>query len=153
MCFSHSLLILTDRYAYINISLYGNSYITAAKETWQLLKHKGIDALINDSLVNICWTIGSYVVATLCGLFSYIYLKKTDPEYIEANGGYFSVILLYSFGLGFNISMALGAGSIGSGVSTFFVALAEDPQVVAQRDPELFELIRRTYPDVINAVG
>lgn len=98
-------------------------------------------------------TIGAYVVATLCGLFAYIYLKKTDPSYIEQNGNYFSVILLYSFGLGLNICLALGSGSIGSGVSTFFVALAEDPQILGERDPELFAMIQRTYPDVVNAVG
>ena len=43
-----------------NIALYGNSFVTASKETWQLVKQKGIDALINDSLINTVWTFGSY---------------------------------------------------------------------------------------------
>lgn len=33
------------------LALYGKSYIPAAKDTWRLLKDRGIDALVNDSLV------------------------------------------------------------------------------------------------------
>ncbi|KAF7964692.1 hypothetical protein HWV62_4171, partial [Athelia sp. TMB] len=42
-----------NRYAYIEISLYGKPYIPAAKDTWRLFKDRGIDALINDSLVSM----------------------------------------------------------------------------------------------------
>jgi hypothetical protein len=34
-------------------ALYGKAYIPAAKDTWHLLTDRGIDALINDSLVGI----------------------------------------------------------------------------------------------------
>lgn len=40
-----------NKYAYIEIALYGKSYLPAAKDTWRLMKDRGIDALINDSLV------------------------------------------------------------------------------------------------------
>ena len=39
-----------NKYAYIEIALYGKSYIPAAKDTWRLMKDRGIDALINDSI-------------------------------------------------------------------------------------------------------
>jgi hypothetical protein len=61
-------------------------------------------------------------------------------------------VVLYAFGLGINIALALGSGSIGSGVSTLFVGLAEDPQVLAHKDPALFEAIRVQYPQVVTAV-
>lgn len=32
-------------------ALYGKAYIPAAKDTWRLMKDRGIDALVNDSLV------------------------------------------------------------------------------------------------------
>lgn len=54
--------------------------------------------------------------------------------------------LPYSVVLGLNIALALGSGSIGTGCTTMFVCLAEDPQVVAQRDPQLFEALRQAYP-------
>ena len=46
-----SLVEWFNKYAYIEISLYGKAYIPAAKDTWRLMKDRGIDALINDSLV------------------------------------------------------------------------------------------------------
>lgn len=94
-----------NRYAYIEIALYGKSYITAAKDTWRLLKDRGtssllsslfqqwakagdvfkaltrelwsigIDALVNDSLVSMTLTWGAYVVGISCSLFGYLYLK------------------------------------------------------------------------------
>lgn len=39
-----------------------------------------------------------------------------------------------------------------AGVSTVFVGLAEDPLILAERDPQLFEQIRRTYPKVVISV-
>lgn len=58
----------------------------------------------------------------------------------------------YSFVIGFFVAHTLGYGAISSGVSTIFVGLAEDPQALAQQDPELFEHIRVHYPKVVQAV-
>lgn len=43
-----SVIILIRRAA-----LYGKPYITAAKDTWRMFKDRGIDALVNDSLVSM----------------------------------------------------------------------------------------------------
>ncbi|SJX60021.1 related to PNS1-Protein of unknown function [Sporisorium reilianum f. sp. reilianum] len=142
-----------NRYAYINIALYGNGYIAAAKETWSLLKDRGIDALINDSLVNIVFNCGAFIVGLLTALFAFIYEQKTNPQYLQNDSGYYSIVLLVAFGLGFNIALSVGAGSIASGVSTYFVALAEDPYVLQGKNPELFEMIRQQYPHVVQAVN
>ena len=42
-----------NHYAYSFIALYGKPYLRAAKETWYMLREKGMDALINDNLINI----------------------------------------------------------------------------------------------------
>ncbi|KAG1776941.1 plasma-membrane choline transporter-domain-containing protein [Suillus placidus] len=42
-----------DRYAYIEIALYGKPYIKAAKDTWAMFMDRGIDALVNDSLIGM----------------------------------------------------------------------------------------------------
>ena len=34
-------------------ALYGKPYLSAAKDTWRLFKDRGIDAIINDSLVSM----------------------------------------------------------------------------------------------------
>ena len=86
------------------IALYGKSYIPAAKDAWRLLKHRGIDALVNDNLISIseslhirsgcpssrlpfrgtlylALTFGAYIVGLLTALFAYLYLRYTDPAY------------------------------------------------------------------------
>jgi len=141
-----------NRLAYTNIALYGNSFVTASKETWHLIKAKGIDALVNDCLVNNVWTFGSYAIGLLSGIAAYSWLYITNPSYVQGNSNYYSIVILFSVGLGINIALALGSGAIGSGVTTMFVCLAEDPQVVAQRDPQLFEALRQAYPQVVHAV-
>lgn len=36
-----------------NLALYGKPYLAAAKDTWGLFKDRGIDTVINDSLVSM----------------------------------------------------------------------------------------------------
>lgn len=38
-----------NRYAFSHIALYGKAYIPAAKDTWKMIKDRGIDALVNVS--------------------------------------------------------------------------------------------------------
>ncbi|EIN11911.1 DUF580-domain-containing protein [Punctularia strigosozonata HHB-11173 SS5] len=139
-----------NRYAYIEIALYGKPYIQAAKDTWRLFKDRGIDALINDSLVNITLTWGSYVVGILCSLFAYLYLRYTHPAYND-NGQYTAPVVLFAFLIGTSCLLTLGS-AIQAGVSTIFVGLAEDPQVLAIRAPELFGMIAQTYPHVVEGI-
>ncbi|CDZ96815.1 integral to plasma membrane protein [Phaffia rhodozyma] len=139
-----------NRYAYIEIALYGKSYIPAAKDAWRLMKDRGIDALVNDSLVGMVFRWGAYVIAILCAAFGYLYLRYTNPSY-NSNGDYSPVIILYSFLIGFQSGLTL-AQALEGGVSTIFVCLGEDPALMAQRNPALFEEIRVNYPRVVEGI-
>ncbi|KAK7472552.1 pH nine-sensitive protein 1 [Stygiomarasmius scandens] len=139
-----------NRYAYIEIALYGKPYIDAAKDTWRLFKDRGIDALINDSLVGMTLTWGAYAVGMLSSLFAYLYLRITDPPY-NSDGQYTAPVILFAFLIGLMCSMTLSS-AIEAGVSTIFVGLGEDPQVLAMRSPDLFALIAQNYPDVVRGV-
>ncbi|WVQ67890.1 protein PNS1 [Kwoniella botswanensis] len=139
-----------NKYAYIEISLYGKSYIPAAKDTWALLKDRGIDALVNDSLVGTALMWGAYINGFLCAVFGYLYLRFTNPAY-NADGQYSAPIILFSFLIGISEGQVINS-AIDAGVSTIFVGLGEDPMVLAERSPALFELIRQTYPRVVEGV-
>ncbi|KAJ6625642.1 plasma-membrane choline transporter-domain-containing protein, partial [Mycena sp. CBHHK59/15] len=145
-----SLVEYFNRYAYIEIALYGKPYISAAKDTWRLLQDRGVSAIVNDSLVGMTLTWGGYAVGMLSSLFSYLYLRLTAPSY-NASGQYTAPVILFAFLIGLQCSLTLSS-AIEAGVSTIFVGLGEDPQVLAIRAPALFGLIAQTYPDVVRGV-
>ncbi|KAF8210279.1 plasma-membrane choline transporter-domain-containing protein [Mycena galopus ATCC 62051] len=145
-----SMVEYFNRYAYIEIALYGKPYITAAKDTWRLLQDRGISAIVNDSLVGMTLTWGAYGVGLLSSLFGYLYLRITAPSY-NADGNYTAPVLLFAFLIGLQCSLTVSS-AIEAGVSTIFVGLGEDPQVLAIRAPALFSLIAQTYPDVVRGV-
>ncbi|PCH43440.1 DUF580-domain-containing protein [Wolfiporia cocos MD-104 SS10] len=139
-----------NRYAYIEIALYGKPYLQAAQDTWRMIKDRGIDALINDSLVGMTLTWGAYAIGLLCSLFAYLYLRYTHPSY-NADGQYTAPVVLFAFLIGVQCMMTLSS-AIEAGVSTIFVGLGEDPQVLAIRAPQLFTLVASTYPQVVQGV-
>lgn len=140
-----------NRYAYIEIALYGKPYLEAAKDTWGLFVDRGIDALVNDQLVSMTLTWGAYAVGLLCSLFGYLYLRYTHPAY-NADGQYTAPVVLFAFLIGLQCSLTLSS-AIEAGVSTIFVGIGEDPQVLALRAPALFGLIASTYPQVVQGVS
>jgi len=84
-------------------------------------------------------------------LFGYLYLRFTAPSY-NAAGQYTAPIVLFSFLIGLVCSMTMSS-AIEAGVSTIFVGLGEDPQVLAIRAPALFSMIADTYPQITQGVA
>ncbi|KAG8833344.1 putative choline transporter, neither null mutation nor overexpression affects choline transport [Serendipita sp. 400] len=139
-----------NKYAYIEIALYGKPYIKAAKDTWSLITDRGVDAIINDTIVALAMTWGSFFIGLLCVLFAYVYLRATKPAY-NSDGSYTPAILVYAWFVGFQVAQSLTA-SIDAGVSTIFVGLAEHPEILQQRAPALFNLIAQDYPRVVHGI-
>ncbi|KAH9935626.1 plasma-membrane choline transporter-domain-containing protein [Fomitopsis serialis] len=132
-----------NRYAYIEIAI-----LQAAQSAWHLLRDRGIDALVNDSLVGMTLTWGSYAVGLICSLFAYLYLRYTHPSYND-NGQYTAPVLLFAFLIGLH---AVLSRTLISSCITQLCWLGEDPQVLAYRAPALFSLIASTYPQVVQGV-
>ncbi|KAF8893351.1 plasma-membrane choline transporter-domain-containing protein [Infundibulicybe gibba] len=146
-----SMVEYFNRYAYIEIALYGKPYIGAAKDTWRLFKDRGIDALVNDSLVGMTLTWGAYAIGLMSSLFAYLYLRITNPAY-NAAGQYTAPVILFAFLIGLQCSLTLSS-AIEAGVSTIFVGLGEDPQVLAIRAPELYRMIAEVYPEATRPIS
>jgi hypothetical protein len=77
-----------NHYAFSYIALYGKSYIPAAKAIWQMMKQRGIDALINDCLIDPVLTQGSLLSAYVCTFLAYLYLEFTKPAYNSSGSKY-----------------------------------------------------------------
>jgi hypothetical protein len=135
-----------NHYAYTYIALYGKAYIPAAKDTWTIIKARGIDALINDSLINNVLIFGSTFIGFVTALLGYFFLRFTHPAY-NSGGGYYPIIVAYSLLIGVQIAN-ITTVSITSGVATFFVALAKDPDVFRMSYPDVYENLLQSYPAV-----
>ncbi|CAK7904932.1 protein Pns1p [[Candida] anglica] len=136
-----------NHYAYCYVALYGKNYIRSAKDTFDLIRFKGMDALINDCFINTSLNLYSLFVGYLTALLAYFYLQFTDPEY-NSTGAYTAPVVAFAFliaGQLTRVSMAV----IESGISTFFVALAKDPEVFQMTNRQRFDEIFRNYPQVL----
>jgi Plasma-membrane choline transporter len=139
-----------NRYAFSHIALYGKAYIPAAKDTWKMMKDRGIDALINDCLTGPVLTMGSLFVAYLCALLSYLYLEFTNPAYNEGRA-FTPVVMAFAFLIGLQVCQIFMT-PIGSGVDTIFVAMSWDPDVLVREHPDLWARLVSVYPHVQNAI-
>ncbi|CAL3969977.1 hypothetical protein PZA11_007490 [Diplocarpon coronariae] len=139
-----------NEYAFSYIALYGKAYIPAAKTTWTMMKDRGIDALVNECLINPVLTMGAVFVAYLCSFLAYLYLNFTAPEYNQGNA-FTPVVMAFAFLIGLQIANVFLV-PIKSGVSTLFVAMAFDPQVMINEFPDLWTRLVAVYPHVQQAV-
>lgn len=139
-----------NRYAFSHIALYGKAYIPAAKDTWTMMKDRGIDALVNDCLVGPVLSMGSLFVAYLCALLAYLYLDYTHPAYNDGRT-FTPVIMAFSFLIGLQICQIFMT-PIASGVDTIFVAMAWDPQVAVTDHPEFWDRLVHVYPHVQDVI-
>ncbi|KAI9870598.1 MAG: putative choline transporter, neither null mutation nor overexpression affects choline transport, partial [Pleopsidium flavum] len=133
-----------NRYAFIFMAIHGKPYIFAAKDTWTMMKNRGIDALVNDCLIGPVLTMGSTFVAYLCSFLAYLYLEFTKPEY-NRTGSFTPVVMAFSFLIGLQVCQIF-LTPISSGCDTLFVAAAWDPEVLMRDHPDLYARMIHVYP-------
>ncbi|OLL24959.1 Protein pns1 [Neolecta irregularis DAH-3] len=142
--FIEGLVQYFNHYAYTQVALYGKKYIQAAKDTWSLIKSKGIDAIINDCLIDNVLTMGTVTIAYICAFLCYLYLKFTKPGY-NTDDAFTPVIMAFGFLAGLQIGNTATV-TIKSGTATLFVVIAEDPAVLRNSFPLIYERIMQRYP-------
>lgn len=136
-----------NHYAYSFIALYGKPYLEAARDTWSMMKQKGIDALINDSLINTALGFYALFVSYISTLFAFLYLRFTSPGY-NATGAFNASLMAFAFVISLQICN-ITSEVIKSGVATFFIALGNDPEVFQACYPNEFDEVFRAYPEVL----
>ncbi|PYI02274.1 protein pns1 [Aspergillus sclerotiicarbonarius CBS 121057] len=144
------LVTFFNRYAFCHIALYGKAYIPAAKDTWKMMKDRGVDALVTDCLVGPVLTMGSVFVSYVCALLAYLYLQFTNPGY-NRDGDFTAVIMAFAFVIGLQICQIFMT-PVGSGIETLFVAMAWDPQVLVHDHPDMYYRLVQLYPKVQEAI-
>jgi hypothetical protein len=115
-----------------------------------MMKDRGIDALVNECLINPVLTMGAVFVAYVCAFLAYLYLEFTHPAY-NTTGSFTPVVMAFAFLVGLQICNIFLV-PIKSGVSTLFVAMAFDPEVLIMEYPDLYRRMVQVYPHVQVAI-
>lgn len=111
-----------------------------------MMRDRGVDALVNECLINPVLTMGAVFIAYLTSLLAYLYLEFTNPSY-NSTGSFTPVVMAFAFLVGLQICNVFLV-PIKSGVATFFVAMAFDPQVLMSDYPDLYQRMVTVYPHV-----
>ncbi|CAG8720595.1 26169_t:CDS:2 [Gigaspora margarita] len=114
---------------------------------------RGVEAIINDDLIGNVLTMGSLLIGVLCGLLGFLYINYfLKPLLTDQNNTTLIIIfVIICFAIGFMMCVVI-TDAISSGVSTTFVALAEDPDALRRTKPVLFEKIRQQWPRVVQGI-
>ncbi|RAH85313.1 protein pns1 [Aspergillus japonicus CBS 114.51] len=144
------LVTFFNRYAFCHIALYGKAYLPAARDTWSMMKDRGVDALAADCLIGPVLTMGSVFVSYVCALLAYLYLRYTHPAYNQ-DGDFTAVIMAFAFVIGLQICQIFMT-PMSSGIETIFAAMAWDPQVMIEQHPDLYQRLVQLYPRVQQAI-
>jgi hypothetical protein len=116
------LLEYFNKYAFAQVAVYGKDYCSAAKDTWNLCKSRGIDAVINDSLIGSVLGMGSFFVGILVAGAAALYLRLDSTINGSAINYIIACVCAFFIGL---VEFGVLSNVIDSGVVTTFVCLAE----------------------------
>ncbi|KAF9184076.1 putative choline transporter, neither null mutation nor overexpression affects choline transport [Haplosporangium sp. Z 767] len=147
------LFEIFNKFAFTQVAMYGKPFVKAASDTWEMIKDRGVDAIINDSLVGNVLGMGSLLVAVLSGLYGYLFIKVVQPSFYDKNDETLVIIAIVVLEMILGaVMMSVPNNVLDSGVTTTFVALAEDPQTLYKTKPELYHAIAEAYPNVTRNV-
>lgn len=143
-CMASCILAILDQlieyfnmYAFTQVAIYGKTYCQAAKDTWTLVKSRGVDAIVNDNLISGVLLMGAIMggiaTAVVGGIIALIAIEQ-----------YWVSLAFVCFLIGVSLVM-LTMEVVESGVCTIFVCFAMDPAALQRNSPELYNTFVTTY--------
>ncbi|KXS15820.1 hypothetical protein M427DRAFT_56393 [Gonapodya prolifera JEL478] len=145
-----------NRYALVDVAIFGKSFCAAARDTSELMDAKGLHTAVNDLVVNTVLTIGALFVggitATIGGSYAglsariqYNWIAWTG----NPNGASEVIALSIVIGLVVGLTIfGIVSSVVSASVTATFVCMAREPQVLAKSKPIYTQLIQQTYTDV-----
>jgi len=137
-----------NKYAYAQCAIYGTSFVTSAKATWNLFMNRGILAIINDDLTGMaigCGAmIGGIVSAATGFVIGYAFYGQSEDDEVYPTVPIALAIYGFFIGLVFCASVLM---VIASSVIALFVCYAEDPATMSQNHPEDYQNLVNAKPE------
>lgn len=147
-----SILEYFNKWAFIYVGVYGNSYLESGKAVMQLFANRGWDAIIADDLVGGAIFLVCVIIGLLIGGVGVGY-ATWDESFKSFSGN--SALVAFFIGLlaGLCICSIL-LGTVSSAVNTVIVMFADAPREFQENHPELStkmnECWQQFYPGSTN---
>jgi hypothetical protein len=137
-----------NRWAFVYVGIYGDSFISSGKAVCALFKNRGWTTIINDNLIQRTLSMLSLAVGLVVGGIGATI--GTMDKFDSINNA--SWIL---FGIGFVVGLFLTlimVSVVDSAVATIFVCFAESPQVFEQTHPALYYDLTASWREAHNVM-
>eukprot|EP00271_Cylindrocystis_brebissonii_P000889 TRINITY_DN11064_c0_g1_i2.p1 TRINITY_DN11064_c0_g1~~TRINITY_DN11064_c0_g1_i2.p1 ORF type:complete len:535 (-),score=92.06 TRINITY_DN11064_c0_g1_i2:1182-2786(-) len=126
-----------NKWAYVQVAVYGKSFVQAARDTWDLFETQGFQLVINDDLTGGALFLGCIFGGLFSSLFSGIWTYTKIKDLTVA-------IAVIAFFIGYFMTY-LTVAVVESAVATYYVCYAEDPATLQRNDPQFYEVIRERH--------
>eukprot|EP01113_Clastostelium_recurvatum_P015021 TRINITY_DN18283_c0_g1_i4.p1 TRINITY_DN18283_c0_g1~~TRINITY_DN18283_c0_g1_i4.p1 ORF type:complete len:562 (-),score=125.66 TRINITY_DN18283_c0_g1_i4:44-1681(-) len=126
-----------NMYAFTQVAIYGKSFCQASKDTWNLFKSNGADAIINDNLISGVLVVGTILGGCFAAVVGAVVAHFLIPQS-------WVLLAIVSFLVGACL-VTLAMEVIESAVATMLVCFVLEPAVLANNNPELFTRLRDKY--------
>eukprot|EP00298_Acanthocystis_sp_HF-20_P013237 c20266_g1_i4.p1 GENE.c20266_g1_i4~~c20266_g1_i4.p1 ORF type:complete len:402 (+),score=132.19 c20266_g1_i4:298-1503(+) len=123
-----------NRFALSHIAIYGKSFVEAGRDSWLLLRSRGVDLLLDADITNSTFTLACYASGLLTGLCGALWASQHEHIHI-------STVFILCFNVGYCINLVV-LEFLSSAISTIFVCYAEEPEILSRNDPVIFSRIR-----------
>ncbi|XP_019456861.1 PREDICTED: CTL-like protein DDB_G0274487 [Lupinus angustifolius] len=131
-----TLVRFFNKYAYVQIAVYGKSFNRSARDAWELFQSTGVEALVAydcSGAVLLMGTIFSGLITGTCsGVWAWI--KWSDRAFMIGSTSMLMGMVL--------VGVALVV--VESAVTSIYICYAEDPLLIHRWDPEFFNQISET---------
>ncbi|XP_009800284.1 uncharacterized protein LOC107775629 [Nicotiana tabacum] len=125
-----TLVRFFNKYAYVQIAVYGKNFNRSARDAWELFQSTGVEALIAYDCSGAVILMGTLVGGLVAGTCAGVWTRIKHPDRVMMVG---STSLLMGM-----ILVGLATVVVESAVTSIYICYAEDPVLIQRWDAEFF---------------
>ncbi|CAH9076104.1 unnamed protein product [Cuscuta epithymum] len=131
-----TLVRFFNKYAYVQIAVYGKNFNNSAKDAWELFQSTGVESLIAYDCSGAVLLMGTLLGGLISGTCAGVWTRIKHPDRVMMVGSTSMLIGMILVGLA-NVVVE-------SAVTALYICFAEDPLLVSKWDSEFFDKMSET---------
>ncbi|XP_061375085.1 uncharacterized protein LOC133317253 [Gastrolobium bilobum] len=131
-----TLVRFFNKYAYVQIAVYGKSFNHSARDAWELFQSTGVEALVAYDCSGAVLLMGTIFGGLITGTCSAVWawMKWSDRAFMIGSTSMLMGMILVG------VSMVV----VESAVTSIYICYAEDPMLIQRWDPDFFNQMSET---------